>query len=755
MNHHRAPVALVLLLACLAAFFFFFVRAGLGDSGTLSRLTNYDLQSFFLPKFAYGSQELLAGRFPLWNPYEDGGVPFFATAQPSVLYPPKILLFAVFSPVVAYWLYLSIHYVALASGFFLFMRQQGLPATAAFVGSSVWTFAVPILSSNYHPNRIANLAFLPFVFLFVERVGRGGGARAVVGLAAIVGAQFFAGYPGYVLDAALLVGIHALVRPLAGGSLPPGFRPPLRTLPLLAIAFAVGAGLAAVQLFPLFEAGVLAKRAALSDPANIQLPVLPSEFAPPLLVSVPGLLVFGCVAILERRALPATAGMLACIVLGSGGWIWLARVPGFSLMRFPYLWLHLAPFYVGWLAAIGFDSFERAGAAPRAALARRAVVVAFSVGLSGLAAVIAFRSLRGKGPFGSDLGARLAKSVTTVPSAALGIAGALLLVLLCAPRVRARLGASGFAGAALLLVLSHEASFPFGAVAAPIKRLQGEVGEIRQYMDSGVAVSGRALSFHDIEFGHGITDRIPSALGAEESFLPHRFRRIIETFQLWPLFGHLAWDEIARARSFLDALDVDVIAVPKPVAEDFAKASSLGDIASNGETVLFRNHTRIGHAWVVYTARAAESEDSAFDLVLGGRFDPRREVVLEDPSALRQLPYLEAVDFEFPHNPELPLAERRASAGEMEYDVELSRLGVLVVSESHYPGWKAFVDGQETPIMFANYAFRGVLLQPGRHTVRFEYRPASVWLGLAFSMASILGIFLSVRRAGRPGRSPS
>jgi hypothetical protein len=340
-----------------------------------------------------------------------------------------------------------------------------------------------------------------------------------------------------------------------------------------------------------------------------------------------------------------------------------------------------------------------------------------------------------------------------VPSAALGIAGALLLVLLCVPRVRARLGASVFIGAAALLVVSHEASYPFGAVAAPVKRQHGEVGEIRRYMDSGVDVSGRALSFHDIEFGHDITDRIPSALGAEESFLPHRFRRLIETFQLWPLFGHLAWDEIARARQFLDALDVDVIAVPKPLAEDFERTSRLRSIASNGETMLFRNHTRIGHAWIVYAARAAESEDSAFDLVLGGHFDPRREVVLEDTSALRQLPYLEAVDADFPRKPELPLAERRASPGEMEYDVVLSRLGVLVVSESHHPGWKAFVDGQETPIMVANYAFRAVLLQPGRHTVRFEYRPASVWLGLAISMASILGLSSSVWRARRAARS--
>src|ERR1700755_1675228 len=113
----RAPLALALLLVCLGLFFAWFVRAGLLN-GADSRLVNYDLHSFFLPKFAYGSEEILHGRFPLWNPYEDAGVPFFATAQPSVLYPPKILLFGLLPKVAAYWIYLGLHYVLLAVSFY-------------------------------------------------------------------------------------------------------------------------------------------------------------------------------------------------------------------------------------------------------------------------------------------------------------------------------------------------------------------------------------------------------------------------------------------------------------------------------------------------------------------------------------------------------------------------------------------------------------------------------------------------------------
>src|SRR6266699_6867811 len=53
-----------------------------------------DLYGYFFPKFVYGSAELERGALPLWNPYEYAGVPFLGAAQPAVLYPPRVLLFA-------------------------------------------------------------------------------------------------------------------------------------------------------------------------------------------------------------------------------------------------------------------------------------------------------------------------------------------------------------------------------------------------------------------------------------------------------------------------------------------------------------------------------------------------------------------------------------------------------------------------------------------------------------------------------------
>ncbi|MBX9570193.1 MAG: YfhO family protein [Candidatus Obscuribacterales bacterium] len=55
---------------------------------------------------------------------------------------------------------------------------------------------------------------------------------------------------------------------------------------------------------------------------------------------------------------------------------------------------------------------------------------------------------------------------------------------------------------------------------------------------------------------------------------------------------------------------------------------------------------------------------------------------------------------------------------------------ILVLADQYYPGWKAKVDGVETPVLRCNGFMRGVRLKPGKHTVEFLYEPDSVKYGL-------------------------
>jgi hypothetical protein len=67
--------------------------------------------------------------------------------------------------------------------------------------------------------------------------------------------------------------------------------------------------------------------------------------------------------------------------------------------------------------------------------------------------------------------------------------------------------------------------------------------------------------------------------------------------------------------------------------------------------------------------------------------------------------------------------------------------GILVLSENHYPGWRAYVDGKSVDVMRVNYNLRGVAVPAGNHMVEFVYRPKSVLAGLVVSLLT-LGLLL-------------
>ena len=63
---------------------------------------------------------------------------------------------------------------------------------------------------------------------------------------------------------------------------------------------------------------------------------------------------------------------------------------------------------------------------------------------------------------------------------------------------------------------------------------------------------------------------------------------------------------------------------------------------------------------------------------------------------------------------------------------------LLVVAETLLPGWRAFLDGRELPIHYADHAFMGVMIPPGPHRVILVHRPWSFRIGLWLSIVSML-----------------
>jgi hypothetical protein len=76
------------------------------------------------------------------------------------------------------------------------------------------------------------------------------------------------------------------------------------------------------------------------------------------------------------------------------------------------------------------------------------------------------------------------------------------------------------------------------------------------------------------------------------------------------------------------------------------------------------------------------------------------------------------------------------------------RAGYAVFTEQYDPGWIATVDGKRTRIVRANLVMRAVPLPAGDHVIELAYRAPGLRLGVAVSLAALLGL-VGLAWAGR------
>ncbi|MDE3089931.1 MAG: YfhO family protein, partial [Chloroflexota bacterium] len=141
----------------------------------------------------------------------------------------------------------------------------------------------------------------------------------------------------------------------------------------------------------------------------------------------------------------------------------------------------------------------------------------------------------------------------------------------------------------------------------------------------------------------------------------------------------------------------------------------------------WENSDVMPRAFVVHTTQVLD-DGAAFARLKNTDFHPNREAILSDgqpssPAASPTRDTVEITDYE---------SER------VRLLVTTEQPGYLILADSWYPGWNAFVDGQPTPIQRADVLFRAVRIEPGTHSVVFEYQPASFVIGAAISIMSTL-----------------
>jgi hypothetical protein len=133
--------------------------------------------------------------------------------------------------------------------------------------------------------------------------------------------------------------------------------------------------------------------------------------------------------------------------------------------------------------------------------------------------------------------------------------------------------------------------------------------------------------------------------------------------------------------------------------------------------------------WVGCGIQAADPQE-ALDILRSASLDHVAEVVLE--TAVQDKPAVcSAQD-------QAEIKVKAESANMISVFLNSPADGYLVVSDVWYPGWQAYVDGEQSAILRANYLFKALRVPAGEHEVEILYQPNIFIVGAAVSMAALI-----------------
>ncbi|HXS14521.1 MAG TPA: YfhO family protein, partial [Candidatus Saccharimonadales bacterium] len=140
---------------------------------------------------------------------------------------------------------------------------------------------------------------------------------------------------------------------------------------------------------------------------------------------------------------------------------------------------------------------------------------------------------------------------------------------------------------------------------------------------------------------------------------------------------------------------------------------------------IYENENAMERAFLVFNARSYGSNEEFADKFYSSTFNPQKTILL--------------------NNAQTGFSTGRGSAEIQTYapnnitiTTKSNAKALLFLSDSYFPGWKAYVDGKPTQVLKADFTFRAVEVPSGVHRVRFVYQPSSFSLGLTLAIISLV-----------------
>ncbi len=151
---------------------YFYKTVLFGEVFITGDMTTSDLCNLNFPTRGFLDRCLHQGIWPLWTPDIYCGFPVLAEGEMGGLYPLSLLLFGLFPDWIAYNYLIILNFILSGTFFFAYARTIGLAAFPAFIGAAAFTFCGFFVTHLKHANLITASCWLPLLLLCVERLVR-------------------------------------------------------------------------------------------------------------------------------------------------------------------------------------------------------------------------------------------------------------------------------------------------------------------------------------------------------------------------------------------------------------------------------------------------------------------------------------------------------------------------------------------------------------------------------------------------------
>ena len=653
----------------------------------------WDIFGFHAPLFTFQARELREGGFPLWNPLIYCGYPGYADIQAQTFYPPAwgIWLARNLShrPNEAYLLewYDTLHMMLAGLLMYWLLRRMGVARAAALFGGTAYQLSAFFASQSQHVGAICGAAWLPLCWLGVYELRQRWHMRWFAGLVVALGMALLSGFTAVTYAVYLATILFALGFWLIGEA-------DRWLLPKLLGAFAVTAGLFAIQIIPAAEL------------ANLSFARLRANWY-------------------QGGGLPVNAWKAIF-------WPNFFNVfePDKVTEPFNFTFLYL---YNGMLPLIlALSAIVWPGRRTRMAglLALVLLLLCFGNHVPGFTAAFELlpRNLRG---------AWYAEFFVCVFCGGVALASALMLHRL--PGARWKWVAAAALAVELLLAGSRR---PMNTSAGNWKWQSGEttidgVSAIVDYLhpDLGRQEPPTRIDSIDLLFHFSLSAplrNLPTA-GGDNPFAPLRVLELRREFTR----GN-EWERnlvVNRPDSpWLDFLNVGLLAAQGPgLSDELLDPAGWCRTQADYWIRFYRNNATQPRFFLVDKVRWADNATTSRQLLSG---------LVRETGGLRTTAVVEGPPAPVTSGGEVRVV--RYGSNRVELETRAAGPSYLVTSETDYPGWRATIDGQVVPIRSTNYAFRGLAVPAGTHRVVMEFRPTTLLWGAALSTVVLLALGAAV-----------